>query len=253
MLGTRCTLRRKHICAPGAIAFGRARRDVFGRVFRVAAVVLCKAKAVWKWYNYVSGAVPPNKQVLRLNLDETSVCLFQGNGKGNIFVTKKRKLIQHASRRQRRRCLTHVAVICDQSEIQPLLPQIIIGNRSTLPLRRMRALRAQCSANVVLVRQKSAWNNNALCAGILNRIALALAPFVHKFQPVLLMDACKIHFSRRVLQICVRNAMWVVIIPPLETWLLQPLDTGCFALYKAYLQDEYQNARSLSTDAELTI
>ena len=208
---------------------------------------------MWQWFNYVSSAVPPTKQVLRLNLDETPVGLFQGDGKGNIFASKKRKLLQHASRRQRRRYLTHVAVICDQSEIQPLLPQIIIGNRTTFPLRRMRALRAQCPANVFLVRQKSAWNNNIVCAGIVNRIALALAPFVHRFQPVLLMDACKIHFSQRVLRNCARNGIWVIIIPPLDTWLLQPLDTGCFALYKACLQDEYQNARSQSTDAELTM
>ena len=32
-----------------------------------------KATAVWQWFHFLQGRVPPGRQVLRLNLDETSV------------------------------------------------------------------------------------------------------------------------------------------------------------------------------------
>ena len=46
---------------------------------------------MWQWYNYAESQVPAGKQTLRINLDETSVCLFQGDAKGTVFFSKKRK------------------------------------------------------------------------------------------------------------------------------------------------------------------
>ena len=40
---------------------------------------------------------------------------------------------ESASRAKRRACLTHVAFIRDRPDIQPLLPQVLIGNETTFP------------------------------------------------------------------------------------------------------------------------
>ena len=80
--------------------------------------------------------VPPGTIALRLNLDETSVCLFQGDAKGNVFANKRQHpdgYAQRAPRSKRRSCLTHVGIICDRPDLQPLLPQVIIGNERTFP------------------------------------------------------------------------------------------------------------------------
>ena len=90
----------------------------------------------------MTSCIPGNKQLLRINLDETSVCLFQGSGKGNVFVGKKRRLVQFVQTRKRRCYFTHVAVICDNSELQPLLPQVLIGNERTFLAASMNGLRA---------------------------------------------------------------------------------------------------------------
>ena len=46
---------------------------------------------MWQWWNYAVASVPTGCRILRLNLDETSVKLFQGEGKGTIFFkTRKR-------------------------------------------------------------------------------------------------------------------------------------------------------------------
>ena len=56
--------------------------------------------------------------------------------------------------------MTFVALVCDVPEVQRVLPQIIIGNFHTLRASDMAALRAKLPGNVVLLRQRSAWNNN---------------------------------------------------------------------------------------------
>ena len=71
-----------------------------------------------------------------INLDETPICVFQGDIRGNIFVSRKRQreeITQNVSRAARRRYLTHVALISGKPEIQALLPQVIIANTRTIP------------------------------------------------------------------------------------------------------------------------
>ena len=114
---------------------------------------------MWQWWNYDCGQISVGKVPLRINLDETAICLFQGDVKGAVFATKKRQRdepFQRIGRRKRRCYLTHVALICDRPDIQPLLPQTIIGNEHTFLSRSMAALRASCPRNVFIVRQRSA-------------------------------------------------------------------------------------------------
>ena len=57
-----------------------------------------QAFAVWQWYNYAASRVPAGKEPLRINLDETSLCLFQGDAKGTVLFRKKKKAwTKHAS------------------------------------------------------------------------------------------------------------------------------------------------------------
>lgn len=219
---------------------------------------------MWQWWNYVLSEVPNGKAVLRVNLDETSICLFQGAGKGAVFVQKRRprgpgepappaEPVQNVPQAKRRCCLTHIALICDRHDLQPLLPQIIVGNERTLPAGAFAALQASCPANVRLVRQTSAWNNAELCGKVVQWLAEALGARLGELQPVLLLDACKLHFSHEVLQACATHGVWPILIPAKSTWLLQPLDTHAFLKYKAYLRGRYQQARIAHARGDLTI
>ena len=211
----------------------------------------------WQWWNYCCGQIPEGKAALRINLDETSVCLFQGDQKGNVFVGKKRRRegqpAQRIPRKRRRTCLTHVAFVCDRSDLQPLLPQVIIGNEATLPARAMARLRSLCPANVYLVRQKSAWNNSTLCSVIVRWLALALRPHIANLQPVLFLDAVRLHTTPSVVLACNRAGIWVLVVPAKTTWLLQPLDTHAFLPFKAWLREAYQRARIEAVAGDLNV
>ena len=233
----------------------RGRYGVFKVRERIPQAELrTKTIACWQWFNYLeSRATEEGKTVLRINLDETSVCVHQGGRNGNVFVNKRSRgpeLVESVSASARRKYMTYVAVICDRSDLQPLLPQYLIGNEATLLQRDLTALRALCPPNVTLTRRKSAWSDAALCAWIIRRIAAALAPHLAGLQPVFLLDAARIHLTD-VLRACRACNMWPLVVAAKMTWMLQPLDTDTFALFKYVLGANCQRSRIASADGAL--
>ena len=214
-----------------------------------------QAFAAWRWWNHYE-VLGQRKTMLRVNMDESPICLHQGKGEGTIVLDRKRhreEAVQRVSRKTRRRHMTLVAFICDREDIQLVLPQVLILNEATCPLRTLLHLRAAVSPNILIVRQKSAWNNEHLCADIIRRLGKAIAPFKHLYQPVLLMDAAKMHTSKTVVLACRASNIWPLLIPAGLTWLLQPLDTHGFSPFKNVLAQLYQAARVSSTNQELDI
>ena len=70
--------------------------------------------------------MPAGKRALRVNLDETAICVFQGGGaKGNVFIDRSARAVLHATRGQRRTYLTHVALFCDDCR-RYLLPTSVL-------------------------------------------------------------------------------------------------------------------------------
>lgn len=158
--------------------------------------------------------IPATKVSLRINLDESSVCLFQGDAGGNILVSKKRarEVAQEVPRTKRRCRSTHVGVICDRPDIQPLLPQVLIVNQRAATDAQMAALRAACPANVRIVRQKNAFTNIDVCVWLVCLLGIALRPFLDSAQPILLLDALRARWHARVLGMCRAWRLWP---PPL--------------------------------------
>ena len=149
--------------------------------------------------------------------------------------------------------MSHIAVICDCADIQATMPQFVVGNERTFLARQIGALRGGRPLNVRLIRQKSAWSNGRLTAILVRHITAALdgrGGQAGDVQVLLLLDAAKIHFTPAVLRACKAANFWLIIIPPRLTFLIQPLDTDAFALYKSWLLAAYQEARSRSASAD---
>lgn len=209
-----------------------------------------KANATWQWWNYLQSRTPPGKCLLRVNLDETAVCLHQGGGRGSLFVTKRQRagLVESAPTNKRRCYMTHVGLICDRTDLQPLLPQVLVANEATLQAGTLAALSAACPPNVRLVRQKSSWNNGHLCALIVGLIMEALGVHAGLLQVVLILDAARLHFGPPMINACRRHGVWPLFVPAKLTWLLQPLDTHGFSLFKHTLRMAHRRARARSAD-----
>lgn len=139
--------------------------------------------------------------------------------------------------------LNHVAFICDDPLIQPLLPQIVVVNEHTLRECDFPAVRVACGPRVRLLRLPSTWMNAGLFVKVMRWLAESLAGVMADVQPIVYFDAYKAHVNARVFLECARLRLWPVVVPAKMTWLLQPLDTHAFFAYKVHLQKEYQSAR----------
>lgn len=213
-----------------------------------------EAASAWQWWNFYAAQVPHDKAPLRINWDETAICLFQGGGRGSVFLAKQDQTEQNVPLGKQRSYLTHVAFVCDDVHLQAVLPQVLIGNEKTLPAKQLAALRARLPPRFHLLREKSAWVNAELCVQIVGWLHAALAPYMGSHQPVLLLDGHSTHINRRVFTACVRARIWPVIVPAKMTWLMQPLDTHAFLRFKVHIQQAYQAAsvRALDGDVSLT-
>ena len=57
--------------------------------------------------------------------------------------------------KKRKKCITLVALVCDNMEIQRTLPQILIGNYHTFLKRDIEAVMRECAPNMIVIRYVS--------------------------------------------------------------------------------------------------
>ena len=214
-----------------------------------------QATAVWRWYRSLLKVVPAGKKVLRVNMDETSVAAFHGHESGNIAHWGKRGLdsepITWADRKKRRTAFTHAAFICDDSSIQPLLPQLLLANSSVLTNAQLQAILQECPRNCFVKREKSAWMTIDIMKILLVCLLEMLSPYKDSHQIILFLDAHRSHISRPVAELCARKGIFLVIIPARLTFLLQPADTHLFARYKRTLKRRYHELANASEDGSV--
>ena len=169
---------------------------------------------MWTWYNHLESK-QGSTGILRISVDETSLPLMPTARRGNVFQHSKvaRKITLAA----KRTCFTHIACVCDDSEVQPLLPQFFVMNKRACNLRQWEELRASAPPHIVYIRQNSGWSNVDLCAQCVAALRAALEPILSTRQVILLWDAAAIHNSRVVLEACRDARFWVVSVPPSVT------------------------------------
>ena len=212
--------------------------------------------AVWQWWNYLASHCSPEKQLLRLNLDETAVRPYMDPVRGLVVTGTEEardKPLRSASRRQQRTCLSHIAIVCDDTSVQPVLPQIIVGNCKAVLKKVQATLAPQLRENVFLLRRKSAWVNADLMVNVLKVLGTVLQPYTDERQPILLMDACPAHLAAKVFRAAARANVWVIIVPAKLTGLLQPADTHVFYRYKMYLRKQLEHFVITSASGSVSI
>lgn len=89
---------------------------------------------------------------MKLALDETSIACFSGKVAGNVFQGRGKNIEQHLPKSKRRKTLTLVMTVADDSRVQSLLPCFLVGNYNAFLQREMKALRAAAGPRVQVIR-----------------------------------------------------------------------------------------------------
>ena len=136
-----------------------------------------EATAVWQWFHFLQRQVPPCDSVLRLNLDETSVKFWYEPRMGlrrPAGEVPRVGFARQASRSQLRRAFSHIAIICDDTGLQPHLPQVLLVNERTVTAEQHRRWTSLPGCNAKLWRGKSAWINDEVFAKIVRELGKVL-------------------------------------------------------------------------------
>jgi hypothetical protein len=195
----------------------------------------------------------PARKPLWLNLDETSVGMVFETGQGTVITAStpgglKEALGVKPSLSERRAAVTFIAMICDQSHVQPRLPQVIVGNKRHFTRKLLTEIAFEKPASVHLLSEVSAWNSSTIMTKVVGLLADALAPFMAEYRPVLLLDCATCHLTPEVLAIARKRDILLVFVPAGATPYLQPLDTTAFKSYKSFLRREFGRLMLESSD-----
>ena len=132
--------------------------------------------------------------------------------------------------------LTHVGVICDVPVVQPLLPQILIAPKNVLTKRDLAAVRAAMPEPIYVIHKKTKWVNSKILVWLMQMIHWSLRHVRGLYDVVIMLDVLAVHFCPELLQCMDTLSFRYMFIPAKLTWLIQPCDTHCFALYKRFLK-----------------
>ena len=208
----------------------------------------------WRWWNQLERtSIAAGKRVLRINVDETNIARAYEAKKGLLLTTRQlRKPVLLPHPKRTRGSFSHVAFICDDPQVQPRLPQLVIGNEKVLQRRDLDALQSLLAPNVYLIRGKSSWLDHPTFCIALKWLARALQDMRSSHSFLLLLDCCYVHLHPSVLRTAHTLHIRLCFVPKKTTWLLQPCDTHLFRRYKAYLRGAYHSLQLRKQTSDIT-
>ena len=189
-----------------------------------------------------------------INLDETSIRLFYAPKRGVIVRSQSQEGVgpsRNSSTQARRGAFTHVALICNDTSLQPLLPQIILGNSHTVTQKALNGWAPLKACNAHLWMGKSAWINKQIFKQIIAKIGAFRKEHAQDRQLILLMDAHMVHCSQEAAAAARLHDIWLCIIPASMTAELQPLDSHVFARFKTFLRQCMHNMMERGANEDL--
>ena len=204
-------------------------------------------------------AVRKSREVLWINIDESSIPIVSTNTRGNMKKMSRRIAWRFAAKIKSKQSdlrgsFTFIGMVCNIPEIQPYLPQIILVGEKYISWADMEWLWARAPSNVYIRRKPGkGWTNEGEHKVIIDILGRVLEPWKNVYQPVLVFDALKAHLTDAVLDELFFAQMWYLVIPKEMTGTLQPLDTHCFGSLKKYLRERFNDDLGRSShDKKLT-
>ena len=179
--------------------------STFGTHIADHARTFFKVYISWSWTQWLIDSLGGLDEAVVMNLDETGVPLFMGDLRGSIMREPRAgrgKVLptQNMPRSFTRAAVTHVAIICNGPETQLYLPQLFLGDSSTLTVQAQRDVQAAAPPNVTVWRLQSRWLDVAVVKTLLRTISLNLRANSPGLRPVLIWDCCPAHVKDEALR-----------------------------------------------------
>ena len=236
------------------LRFRRRWRLRHGRLKKQPPVTLdyvrLACRVFYQWIEFAEARVPPNRRLVFVNFDESSVPFAFPGMRGYIAPRSGTEPASLGSRTERlasnsnRGSYTFLGFISDCPEIQRRLPRILIGKHTRLSKRLMRGAPNQMVDGMEVWARESSWVTQSLMFDILRRLFASWMDIQHEIYPIVILDCAPQHISTEIVNFAHGLGMDLVFIPGRLTFLLQPLDVLVFQLLKRDLRETWMQERS---------
>lgn len=202
---------------------------------------LLQALAFYQWCNYWQANT--EREPLLINMDESSLAFHWSGLAGTVAEAAVSVATDKAKLSSRRARVTYLCCITHDSTVQPLLPQVLLGNSRSFPLEFVKQA-AEVEPGITVWREKSAWNSHRLMRKFLRLLCARLGDLLKTRSVGLLLDFAPCHVHDSIFELARSAGLRLLFAPPGMTPLLQPCDTHCFAAFKNNAQENWRVKKS---------
>ena len=139
--------------------------------------------------------------------------------------------------------VSFLATVADDATVQPLLPQVLLGNEHRFTRSALRGVASACPDGVHLWRQKSAWNSHATMRSYLCLLAKRLGDVLRQRYVILVLDTATVHIHMSIYKLARQKGIRLLYVPAKMTRYLQPCDTHVFSIFKAALKENWRRRK----------
>jgi hypothetical protein len=104
-------------------------------------------------------------------------------------------------------------MVTHDTTIQPLLPQVLLGNEHGFTQTLLRDIEPEVPKNIVLKRLKSAWNSHAIMLNILILLAKALGKYMKERYVILILYVHSTHIHASIFALARKLGIRLIYIP----------------------------------------
>ena len=198
----------------------------------------------FKWANYACTQDP--RPPLFINLDETSLAYAYPQTRGTVIIRKHLpKGRSHKPQRYKlgdlRGHVTYLGFVCNESTVQPELPQILIGNEHFFTLKSLAKAKPHLPKNVYVWREKSAWSNHKTMRRAFKKLREALYYCTERWgrNVIIVMDTHRSHLHRTISQMARLygfQVMYALALDSLNTMVTKHTGKSCHGMREGFLK-----------------
>jgi hypothetical protein len=193
---------------------------------------------------------------LWVNVDETSLSRASLPAEGSVVRFRKgsrHSFTDHQSLQHRRTNSTLLASVCNDAEMQPILPHILIGKWTKRDHRSIASMFKDSCPSVLVLRNQKGWMTGNMFEEYIHFLRACVDAVTPGRRVVLLFDVAQSHLTEGVLAAAASCKIRIMLVPAKMTPFLQPLDVSVFAAFKRELKNNSRQSRAAGEDTSFSM
>lgn len=213
----------------------------------------------YRWLLWLVTIVLRDRDFVVVNMDETGVSKTLTSKRGHVvspaYQQRFNMIASPRSKDYTDNVTALLGVVCDNPELQPHLPQVILPKYQDgkNPPQHVQEHYEDMGYPIVALHGTTGWNTTQTMKDFLKRLRSAVQAYKRSLWILLVLDNCPAHVCRELLLYCKSLGIILLLIPPSLTWLLQMLDVHIFAELKRRLRARTTSARLHAPSGQLAI